>query len=197
MRLAARPVTIGLPVLLTLALAAFLALWLWGSGGSTGLTDTGKTTGTVEYWLTGADGVLKEHGILTNATTSNLLADAEDRLSAAGTTAATDIYTNISLCTTNPNSGAANGFTPTVTCTLSTVVGTNPVLGTITAGAATYDVDTTFTATGATTILELQLSKNLVASTAPANTDLGAARDVSITLASADTLAITWTITIA
>ena len=198
MRLTARPL-ISVPVLLALAAAAFLAMWAWSPAGGGGLTESGRTNVNVEYTVRDAFGVIKAHGLLHNATTDNLLDDAADRLSTTGiTTATANIYSNITLCSTNPNATLNNsdGFTPAGICTLTSNVGTNPVVSSVTPGTASYTAVTTFTASGAATIAELQLSKNLSASTAPANVDLGASQDVSITPASSDTLEITSTVTI-
>ena len=64
------------------------------------------------------------------------------------------------------------------------------------AESGNYTVTTTFTAAGASTINELELSKNLVLSTAPAVGDIGAVQAVTLVLAGGDTLLITWTIDI-
>lgn len=84
MRVAARPLTIGVPVLLALALAAFLALWLWGGVGGTGASSNAGLTWNVEYWQRSASGVLLDHQKLSNALTAVGKEAAMERLIRAG-----------------------------------------------------------------------------------------------------------------
>lgn len=198
MRLTARPL-ISVPVLLALAAAAFLVMWAWGPAGGAGVTESGRINSNLEYTVRDAFGAIKSHGLLHNATSANLLADAEDRLSATVNVLAADVYTGLAICSNNTNNGAVDGFTPNATlCTLITAVTeANPkTAATVNAGTATYNIVQLFTATGAITITELQLVKNPVDTTQPVVGNIGAAQDVNITMATSDTLTITWTVTI-
>jgi len=83
-------------------------------------------------------------------------------------------------------------------CTLITAVDeANPkTAATVNAGTATYNIVQTFTANSGITITELQLVKNPTDTTQPVVGEIGAFRDVSVTLADTDTIQITWTVTI-
>ncbi len=189
----------GIPALVVLlALAAGMAWWtLNANGPGTGANATIKTN--IEWKLFDPQGVLKSQGVGHNFTTANLINDARSRLSTATTTDASLIYSNIALCSTASGGTAAttDGGTVTSTCTLSTNEAINPALATVTnTTQGVYTAVKTFTATGASTINQISLSKNLVSTTTPATTDMGALKAVTIVLASGDTLQVTWTVTV-
>ena len=213
----------ALPALtLGVALVVVLALWApWTGGGSP--RDSGRISGiynniqavssngggakgedsfvtaNVSWIVTDASGNIKSQGSGHNFTTANLVNDARTRLSTATTVDAAALYSNIALCSTasTGTSTTTNGGTVLAACTLSSNAGTNPVLSTVTnTTQGVYTAVTTFTAAGEVTINQIELSKALVTSTAPATTAIGAVKAVTIVLASGDTLAITWTISI-
>lgn len=190
---------IGVPMIVAAALMAMLAVWSFGSASGAAGVETPFITSNVEYTVSDALGRVKAHEFFHNATSTNLLEDAENRISATATIGADDVYTGISICSNNPNNGAANGSTPSSTlCTLITDVSeANPkTAATVNAGTKTYNIVQTFTATAGITILELQLVKSPTDTTQPIVGEIGAYRDVSVTLANTDTIQITWTVTI-
>ncbi|MBI2171958.1 MAG: hypothetical protein HYU30_08085 [Chloroflexi bacterium] len=192
----ARLVRFGIPALVVvLALIAAMALWAFNPSGGAGENALIKTN--VDWKVFGADGVLKSQGVGHNFTSSNFVNDARTRLSTVTTVDAAALYSNISACSTASTGVTANGATPTAACTLSSNIGTNPVLASVTnTSQGVYTAVTTFTATDASTINELELSKTLAASTAPTTATIGAVKLVTIVLAAADTLQVTWTITV-
>ncbi len=190
---------IGVPMVFAAALMALLAVWSFGSASSAAGVETPWITSNVEYTVTDAMGRVKAHEFFHNATSSSLLGDAEDRLSATATIGADDVYTGIAICSNNPNAAANDGDTPSGTlCNLITAVSeNNPVTaGTVNPGTNTYNIVQTFTATGGITITELQLVKSPTDTTQPVVAEIGAFRDVSVTLTGTDTIQITWTVTI-
>ena len=198
MRLAMRPIAFGVPLLLAIALVMVLALWTWGSGGGTGFTEKGKITGIIEYTVTGPDGVIKEHRLFPNTTTTNLLDGARARLGIDGTTVAnTDLFNNIELCEA-PTAVAATACT-TVSSNANTTED-NPLEGNGVAGTTgIYTVTLTWNAIGAVTIEGFHLCKAAaVAGTACAVGDIGAFQDTgTIVLATGDSIQVQWTVTIA
>jgi hypothetical protein len=70
MRLKAKPIIFGVPVLLVAGLVLGLSLWAWGplvASGGGGVKDGLTYKGIVEYTVTGPDGVLKDHKVYHNA----------------------------------------------------------------------------------------------------------------------------------
>lgn len=188
---------IGAPVVVLLLAAVYVAFALsnWGGSSVTGLNDGGSIKGVIEWTHRDAVGNIIKSVVINNTTVDLIKNDARARLGVAGTTEPAtdnDLYDNISLCSADVSG---------VQCTLSTVANiteSNPQTGTGTAGATgVYSVQVTFTATGAVTAEELQLSKGAVTDGTPATTaQIGAWQNVSLTLANGDTLTITWTITV-
>lgn len=188
---------IGAPLLILALGAIFFAfmLSLGGGGSAAGVNDNGTIRGSIEWTQRDSMGNVIETVSIKNTTLDLIKNDARARLGVDGTTAPTgndDLYDNISLCS-NDASGAQ--------CTLATVANiteTNPQDGTgATGGTGVFTVAVTFTATGAVTAEELQLSKGSVSDGTPATTSqIGAWQNVSITLGNGDTLTITWTVTV-
>lgn len=167
------------------------------SNGGGAKSEDSFVTANVSWVVTDASGNIKSQGSGHNFTSSNLVNDARTRLSTATNVVAADIYSNISLCSTASTGVTANGNAPTAACTLSSNAGTNPVLSTVTnTTQGVYTAATTFTASGVSTINEIEISKTLAAATAPTTATIGAVKLVTIVLASGDTLAVTWTISI-
>ena len=205
MRLAKRPVAIGVPVLVALALA-IMVLWAWGLAGGSSLNDGGKITGMVEYTVMGADGVIKDHKIIHNATDDVFLNEAASRLSAAATLAEADLFDNIQLCT-NVAAGSITAGAATLCVGVdlngaTALLGGNPADTTPTdpAGVGNYQAVNTFTcveAGGCPAIAAIQLAKGSAADgTVEGIADVGAVQVITVTLADTDTLQITWTVTI-
>ena len=190
MSIVSKPAGIGLAVLGIAALVLSMMLWSTMSNDQNGVGDLGKVKGVIEYTVRDASGAIKERVTINNNTTPVLLNAARDRLgvAVAGLTA-DNRFDNIQAANADlaGASAAAN---------LSANLDANPN-GT-NAGAAgadgVYTATQTFTATGASTIEELQLtSGNATSGTSEA---AGAFQDVNITLADTDTLTVTWTVTI-
>lgn len=189
-------------VLTLVAMVAMAMVGLWQLGYSQGgagsvATDVGRIRGLIEYEVRDASGRVKEHRVIHNATLAALLNDARTRLGVDGAFTGlgnNDLYDNIQAVSSD-----LSGATPT-NAQLTTSIGSNPVDGTnatASIGAdvsGNYTVITTFTATGAATIEELQLTKG--AATSGAAEAPGAWQNVAITLANGDTLQVTWTIDI-
>ena len=180
---------IGVPISILAVLVAALAL-AYGPrpGGGSGFTEQQRIAGVIEYSVWDAFGTIKTHKVIHNTTLALLLNDARDRIGIDGTTITnTDLFDNIQLCSNNASGGS---------CTLTVNIGTNPADGTNTAlgESGNYHTVNTFTATGAATIEEMQLTRGTTGS--GENTNRGAWQDVSITLASGDTLQVTWTVDI-
>lgn len=148
-----------------------------------------RVVGIITYTVWDASGAVKTHQVIHNTTLALLLNDARDRIAVDGTTINNDaLFDNIQLCSDN-GSGAA--------CTLSTNLDANPADGTNTAlgESGNYQTVKTFTASGASTIEEMQLTRG-TATNGVMETTRGAWQNVSITLASSDTLQVTWTVDI-
>ncbi len=187
-----RPST-SIPVLLTLAVAM---LGFWGfttrSASPSGTEESARIIGLIEFTILDANGNLKEHRIIHNTTLAGFKNSARDRLGVDGSLTSvsnTDLYDNIQLCS-NDVSGDAS------TCTLSANLDANPADGANTSGGTgVYSTVKTFTASGASTIEEMQLTRGSAVN-ATKDTNVGAWQNVSITLANTDTLQVTWTVTI-
>ncbi len=192
----ARPIKIGLPLALIVALVAALVLFAFGSaGGGSGFTDGSRISGTIEYTVRDAFGAIKAHKIIHNTTTTLYLNAIRDVLGAAGGPAAittdADLYDNIQVLTADD----ANREVTPADGDLSINLDANPKDGTNTSpGAGQYETVVTFTASAASTIEELQLTKG--SATSGTAETIGAFQNVSITLANLDTLQVTWTITV-
>ena len=183
----------GISVVAVAALAVMAFLLMQGTAGSGGgIGESFGIKGIVSYEVRGADGVLKAFRTHPNATLDLFLNNTRDRLGKAGEPAAVtgddNLVDNIQACSGDV-SGAA--------CTLAANLTANPIDGTNATLAETgnYETVATFTANGASTIEELQLSSGAVVN-ATAQTTRNAWQNVSITLAATDTLTVTWTIDI-
>ena len=203
MRVATRPsVLFGVPALLAIAVAVFLAMWALGPGGG-GSAEQARATSNVEYIVRDASGAIKVHEFVKNETTSRLLDAAAERLSEAGDPG-TSIFVSIALCQVSGNTVAvANGFTPDVPCT--SLVGNMNAAGTNTNpsdlltpidGSNTYQVSVQFTATGTSDIVEMQLVRIPTTNVPPAAINIGAVRMGTISLDTNDTLTVTWDVTL-
>lgn len=195
MRMSARPLMTGVPMLVLVALMAFWALWAWGVGGGAGASDIGRVSGVIEWTQRDASGNVLSHQTIHNTTTTLLKNHIRTLLGTAGgpagVTTDADLYDNIQLLTAND----VNREVTPIAGDLSANLTANPADGTNADGATgVYTTVVTFTATGASTIEELQLTKGAATSGTPET--IGAYQDVSITLASTDTLEVTWTVTI-
>lgn len=180
---------------LTLTIATLGFLGFMARAGDTpddGAVETAKIIGLIEFTVFDSNGNLKEHRIIHNATLTGFKNAARERLGIDGSltgTSNTDLYDNIQLCS-NDVSGDSS------TCTLSANLDANPADGTNTSGATgVYSTVKTFTASGASTIEEMQLTRG-AATNSTKDTNVGAWQNVSITLANTDTLQVTWTVTI-
>lgn len=197
-------VALSLALVAVVALGAFSALA--GRNGATGAN--ANVTTNVNWTVRDAQGLVKAQGASHNYTARNLINAGRTRLSAATNVQAADIFANISLCSTGADTdgvagdpitvAAANDFVANTACVLSANLAANPQLADIAnvAESGNYTATKLFTAAGAVTIRELELSKNLAAGAAPATADIGAVHNVTIDLASGDTLQITWTVDI-
>lgn len=187
---------VAVSLVLIVAAAAVAGFWRLGYNQGESATDGGTIAGYIEYTVRDASGNVKAHKLARNTTTDTLKNAARARLGVDGTTLAAanaDLFDNIQACSANATGGACT----LVTHTLLQVSGANanPADGTNTAGGTgVYTTVVAWTATGALTIEELQLTSGAVTS-GTAQT-AGAFQDVSITLANTDTLTVTWTITI-
>ena len=208
MRMTAKPIAIGVPALLAIALAVVLALWAlgWGGGGGA-MTEEASITGVIEYYVRDSNNAVTEHMVIHNTTLDGFVNAAANRLSVAQTVAATDVYENLQLCDVN-NTGDV--------CTTSQLIASikdaaggaanNPAgaadtdvsgPGGVADGVGSYQVqDTFFCGSGdCAKILKLELTAgNGAAGTADAT--LGAFQAVDVTLASGDSIQITWTVDI-
>ena len=109
----------------------------------------------------------------------------------AGLTDNTGLFDNIQALGV-VRSGVPSGGNPDLSANLDA----NPADGTNAAGATgIYTVTKTFTASGASTIAELNLTRG-AAVNGTLETTVGAWQAVTITLANTDTLQVTWTITV-
>jgi hypothetical protein len=171
--------------------------WLLGQrGGTPPASDTLGIKGWVEYTVRDAQGDIRFQSARHNTKLTAFLNDARDRLGGADGSLTglgnTDLYDNIQACSADASGGA---------CTLSSNLTANPADGTQSTLAGdgdggNYQTVVTFTASGgSSTIEELQLTKG-AATNGVADTGRGAWQNVSITLASGDTLQVTWTIDI-
>ena len=211
MRFTRKPMAIGAPVALAIALLVLLAMWAWGGfGGGSSLAERTSLTGTLEYTVRDTDGIVKLHKVIPNTTTTGGLNAAASRLSVAQTVAATDVFENLQLCDVNNTADV---------CTTAQLVGdikvavagaaNNPAGAADTAvtgpggvadGVGSYQVQDTFfcdTAGGGscTKILKLELTAgNGTAGTA--DSTLAAFQAVDVTLADEDSIQVTWTIDI-
>jgi hypothetical protein len=151
-----------------------------------------RIVGVIEYTVLDADGQTKTHKIIRNTTADGFKNDARARLGTLVTSlVADDLYDNITLCSVAATS------TICATGNLSANLDANPADSTEANGATgVYTATKTFTASGASTILALQLTKGVVVNAANTNQSVGAYQSVNVTLASSDTLQITWTVTI-
>ena len=193
---ATRSVAISIPALLILAVAALMAFFAFGSATGSEFADGGRIKGVVEWVQRDATDVVLNQSLSGNTTMDLIKDDARARLGVSGTTAPTsdtDLYDNITLCGTDDSGGLCSTISD-----VSNITENNPQSGTGATGATgVYTVALTFTASGAVTIEELQLSKGAVVDgTPPSTANIGAFQNVSVTLANGDTLTVTWTITV-
>lgn len=196
MRVAARPVVMGVPVLLAIALAAFLAMWAWGPVGIS-FTEKGTVNGIIEWTVYDSSGNVKAHDIIHNNVTNLGLDEIVTRLVEDDVTDAD--FDEIRLLSNATTGGAPNGSTDgTVNVTGgSPTVNTGVTINGDTTGNAT--VATTFSATGTAPIVEIHLTKTAIAQGAGMNYaagDILAFQTVNITLESGDSVTFTWTIDI-
>ena len=195
MRISVRPLIVGVPTLLLVALVASWALWAWGGVGGAGASDSGRVSGVIAWTQRDASGDVLAHQTIRNTTTSLLKDHIRTLLGTAGGPAGVatdaDLYDNIQLLTADDvdrEVTPANGD-------LSVNLNANPADGTNVDGATgVYTTVVTFTASATSTVQELQLTKGAAVS-GTAET-IGAFQDVAINLANLDTLEVTWTVTI-
>ena len=199
---------VAVPVLLAIALAVVVAMWLLGgSGAGGGLAEEAGITGVIEYSVHDSSGKLLQHRVINNTTTSGLLNAASGRLSVAQTvTTAQDVYEDLQLCNVN-NTGDVCTTAQLIANIKSAVggaannpAGTGDVVVSGPAGVAdgvgSYQVvDTFFCGGTCAQILKLELTAGAGAA-GTADSTLGAYQAVSVTLASGDSLQVTWTVDI-
>ena len=184
---------IGMPIALAVALvvATVAALSLRASSGELGANAWIKAN--LEYTVRDASGAIKDYKFIHNTTLAALKDAARDRLGVVDLSALTTahLYDNIqALLSDKSGIPTANGD---LSINLTSL---NPVDGVNTAGGTgIYTVTNTFTASGASTIEELNLTRG-AGTNGTFESTVGAWQNVSITLASGDTLAVTWTITV-
>lgn len=207
MRMTAKPVFFGTPLLI--AAATFVLLWMMVGGGSGGNTGENALIDTNVAWkIFNSEGLMTSEGSGHNFTANNMVSEARNYLAGpiagdgGGGTAA---FTNIGLCATVQSGITADGGTQTAACLLNTnsdITNDNPrVAASITTTDNTYPfeyvlVETFAVVNNAITVKELVLSKNVSNDTAPGNSDIGAVQAVDITLQPSDTLQVTWTVTV-
>lgn len=182
----------SLPLIL-IGITALGAFTLWSVLGNSEVDALGESAsikGEIAYVVRDPAGAVKEQRSIHNTTLAALKNDARARLGVdASGLGVNDLYDNIQAVGSD-----ISGATPTDP-QLTANLDANPADGTSTAGGSgVYTTVKTFTASGTATIEELQLTKGAaVNGTAEAP---GAWQNTSITLASGDTLQVTWTITI-
>ena len=201
MRMTAKPVIIGVPALLAIALAVILALWAWGGSGQGGaLAEQASVSGVIEYTVRDSNNAVKEHLVIQNTTVDGFLNAAASRLSTAQTVSAgSGVYENLQLCDTNATTtsctntqliksikDAAGGAANNPAGTADTAV-TGP--SGIADGVGSYQVqDTFFCGSGdCQKILKLELTAGSGAA-GSADGTIGAYQAVDVTLASGDSL---------
>lgn len=191
--------------------AALLGGWFVGRG-TPPLAESARISGIVEYTVRDAQGNVKAHSVWHNTVLASALETTMRRLidNTVGVTADTDTFRRIAALNNNEADDAIVGGILSTSVTLlldgDGVAGgnQNPAAGTYADVGTTTDgqgrVQLTFTAAGAATIERLLLTKAGVDDTAVggavaiAEADIVAWQDVSIVLANADTLQITWTV---
>jgi hypothetical protein len=146
-------------------MAAFLALWAWGGGGGAGVSDSGRISGVISWTQWDANGNVIGRQIIHNTTTTLLKDHLRTLLGTAGgpagITGDADLYDNIQLLTADD----ADRETTPANGDLSANLDANPADGTNADGASgVYTTVVTFTASGASTIEELQLTKGAATS---------------------------------
>lgn len=192
MNLTAKPIRFGVSALIILAIMAGLVVWAWGQGGAGGgLGESASLRGNVEIIHYDADGNIKFQRVEHNATTTAFLTAAAERLSQDGV-GVTDAqkFKSIRAC-----KNAAVGTLCESTNIETTNLVSNPISGTQTdSNDGIIAITATFTGVTANTTIEyLQLTD---AHATDASRIVGAHQDVAVTLAPADTLQVTWTVTI-
>ena len=154
-------------------------------------------SGKIEYVVRDASGNIKQQMIIHNTSTSTILDAARDRLGGADGTLSglsddTGLFDNVQLVNTDLSGSAPSQAQLSEPDNLNE---NNPLDGTQSDGATgVYQTVAAFTASGAVVIEELQLTSGAGADDTPETP--GAFQNVSITLASGDSLTITWTVTI-
>ena len=171
--------------------AALVGVWRVGYTQGEGAFDGARISGLIEYSVRDASGAVKEQRVIHNTTADAFKNAARARLGVAGTTLGAsnvDMYSSIRAC-----NNAASSTLCTSTNLTSNV--NNPIDAAGAAGGTgVYTATGTFTATGAAgPILTLQLTDR---NATDGSRSVGAHQTVNITLASGDTLQVTWTITI-
>ena len=217
MRLTAKPVVFGTPVLI--AVGTFLLLWMvMGATTNGGLTDSVEYKGFVTWEHFSADGTLiKSYSSHNALNVDNGLDDTVNRLIGGMTTdiqltsgtagEGNEAFARIFLADTARND-VSSAYDPGDVAetigsqTADDSVGANPSQGVVTAasgGGGSGTVAETFEAEGAETVVELALvstfSEDVSGDATPTDREILATQTVNITLADEDTLAITWTVT--
>ena len=224
MRVAAKPVLIGVPVVMATVLAVVLALWAWGPIGLAVPTSNAGLVWNVEYWHRNAEGEVLQHKKESNAIVASGLEHAMERLIA-------ELDADAALAFSNPAAtqiGTANAFDQIVlmnaddaasdgllaASVLLLVDGTNnadaahvnPADGTYTNIGDTTDGDgkvvVTFLAQGnpaAATQMHLvkaPFDDTVGGTLAIVAADVLATIEITVDLADTDTLQVDWTINI-
>ena len=216
MRLTARPVVFGAPLLVALALG--MALWAWGLAASGGTTSPVSATWNVEYWQRSAAGELLDHKILSNAVQNAGLEVAMERVINAGATIVDPAGTTMAESNTfdqivlmNLDDAAAGGILAANILLLvdgSNVCGgvdNNPADGAFSDGGGDGvgdgTVAVTFCARGdAAAATQMHLVKAAVDDTVVSGAaaivvgDVLATIEISVDLADTDTLTVNWTL---
>ena len=214
MRITAKPIMIGVPAVMVTVLVAVLALWAWGPIGASGGGASSNATllWNVEYWHHNADGELLQHKIDHNTLTDKGLDAAMNRLlnqTVVTELGATDAFDKIVLL--GASDPASDGFlagsillAADGTNEPGDTVANNPALGEfadVTADDGAGTITVTFVAEDdGVAALQMGLVKTVALDTF-ANTevdivaaDILASLDITVTLATDDTLTITWTV---
>ena len=205
MSIAGKPIKLGIPALIILALAAGLVFWAWGAGGTSGgggFGDTVMFRGTVEYTVLGPDGKIKQHGIEHNGTKAVFITAVRDAMGSAGGPAAitgdANLFDEIELCAAETVGGTT--IDGDICGTLSANLDANPADGAnVDSGTNAYTVTKIFTASGGASLIEgFHLCTTAqVTGIACETIEIGAFQETgAINLSTDDTIEIVWTITI-
>jgi len=226
MKITGKPIRLGVPLFMVAAMVAVLAIWAWGpiGGAGGGPSDTAGLKGQITWTVYDASGNIKAHDVIQNdINTTPGLDSTVNRLVLVGKNpAATDIYDGIVAIavpagvtdSVDSSDDPTNGFlsgnltklldgdsaVTTSTSHENPADGTNPLVADAGTGITEVQVKF-FSRADGVIIRQLGLVRTTETSThtAPAtitDDELLAHQPVNITLDTADTLEVTWRLTV-